>query len=1091
MRKYLALASLGLAVLVPSAAHADTYAAGSLIIPMDTTYQDAGMFKAYGLVYELLRNGIPVQWAIRRGKNYGGVDFTASATPYPSGTAIVGYGYRGGPWLVSAENASAAKPIITAWKAKNTTTVHVASAAFDADIARYLVTAPTIAMVADGNQKIARKYMQAAGIPDSTLDYAWPDTSPDMLTPAEIAGPSKTNHADGKLFDQEGAPVYCQLMSMHWAVSDARATPEVVAEVRSFLGHPTHFYAECQAVNAFENDPVYGHFLTPNGFSIASQPKTVDFYNADYPFAQLDGPFATTGGSEPAYSLPSGDSYKDADIVMVTAHGTPRGVGDVWMTGYLDGACSVQGDVEGTSSQACLGIGKVSYLGGHEWGTSVPISTNPSSQGTRLFLNSLFEAPCATETGQPRLYLGQYAPPTTTNAQVVYTFDYSNDSPTTALSAVLRDPLPAGATFVSASAGGVYANGQVTWDLKNLGKDEFGQVTLTLRFGSHATYGNQAFIDYKVGLNSYTVSSNAATTVYDGDSDSDGIVDSLDSCPSNYNPAQSFSWDVQSCGSCGTLCSVQGGTPRCSDGACIVSDCDASHSDCDRSYATGCEYANAGFQSDVANCGRCGQACTVLNGTAACVSGTCAIAGCSSSHADCNTLAGDGCEYDTAGFSTDRNNCGGCGVKCAATELCQAGKCVMSSCPVGKADCSAPSGDCETSILISAGNCGGCGIACAPPHAAGVCSAGVCAVGTCSPGFSDCNGLAGDGCEYAVAGFAADPDNCGACGVSCQLVNGSGTCIAGACQLSGCRPGFSDCDGVASNGCEYAETGFASDAKHCGGCGTVCSAPNASGVCANGSCSMGACVAGFVDLDHDPANGCEFACTATTTPETTCNGADDDCDGRVDEDYIPSHCGAGACAAASVCNAASEACVPSAPSVEGPIGAPNCSDGADNDCDGNIDDADTDCLDATGSGGTGAGGGSGAGSAGSVGAGGSTVGVAGTGASEAGGAAGAAGATGAGATSATSGGSSASGATGGDVGGKSGGSNSLAGHGGVSSGTSGSSAASGSGQANTDASEQAGCGCSVPGQRSSSPRSAAGLLLVGLVAWRRRRRAAA
>ena len=55
-------------------------------------------------------------------------------------------------------------------------------------------------------------------------------------------------------------------MSMHWNVTSAQATPEVVAETREFLKNPVHFFAECQAVNAFENLVPYGHFLTPNGF---------------------------------------------------------------------------------------------------------------------------------------------------------------------------------------------------------------------------------------------------------------------------------------------------------------------------------------------------------------------------------------------------------------------------------------------------------------------------------------------------------------------------------------------------------------------------------------------------------------------------------------------------------------------------------------------------------------------------------------------------------------------------------------------------------------------------------------------------------
>jgi hypothetical protein len=96
------------------------------------------------------------------------------------------------------------------------------------------------------------------------------------------------------------------------------------------------------------------------------------------------------GGSEPAYSLPAGDSYFVSDTVIITAAGTPEGESDVWMTGFRDGLCT-------PDEHECPGSGKVSYLGGHRYDVALPISTHPTTQGTRLFLNSLFEAPCALE----------------------------------------------------------------------------------------------------------------------------------------------------------------------------------------------------------------------------------------------------------------------------------------------------------------------------------------------------------------------------------------------------------------------------------------------------------------------------------------------------------------------------------------------------------------------------------------------------------------------------------------------------------------------------------------------------------------------
>jgi uncharacterized repeat protein (TIGR01451 family) len=492
----------------PAVARADDFAEGSLIVPMDVEYQDEGMLRAYGLVYELLRNDVPVRWTIRDGKDFGDVDFSASVEDFATGADLGQHGYRGGPWVIDAADAEDAAPVVESWLATYPeVNVHEATQAFTADVARYLVVAPTIAMVADGNQDIARGYMQAAAIPDSSLDYEWPNTSPDMLDVPELAGPTDANHADGALFDDQGNPVYCQLMSMHWGIRDAEDNPEVVAEVRQFLNHPTHFFAECQAVNAFENLEPHGFFLTPNGFEIADRPDAVDFYHADSPFGQLDGGWETVGGSEPAYSLPAGDVYKAGDITMVTEQGTPEGVGDVWMTGFLDGACP-------PDLHECGQYGKVSYLGGHRYSVDHPISANPDTQGTRMFLNSLFEAPCATASGLPALAVVVGAPAQTTDPEVTLRITYVNTGFTTALDATLMDTLPPGVTFVSASGGGAHANGVVTWELGNLGPGASGDLEIDVVLPAYGIYDNAAELQYRVGLNDLQMPSNVSSTEY-------------------------------------------------------------------------------------------------------------------------------------------------------------------------------------------------------------------------------------------------------------------------------------------------------------------------------------------------------------------------------------------------------------------------------------------------------------------------------------------------------------------------------------------------------------------------------------------------
>ena len=75
-------------------------------------------------------------------------------------------------------------------------------------------------------------------------------------------------------------------------------------------------------------------------------------------------------------------------------------------------------------------------------------------------------------------------------------------------------------------------------------------------------------------------------------------------------------------------------------------------------------------------------------------------------------------------------------------------------------------------------------------------------------------------------------------------------------------------------------------------------------------------------------------CVASADDDVTCNGADDDCDGQVDEDYSPVACGDGVCAATSSCNDGVE----TARQIGPANGADDDCDNVDNDCDGQADE---------------------------------------------------------------------------------------------------------------------------------------------------------
>lgn len=84
---------------------------------------------------------------------------------------------------------------------------------------------------------------------------------------------------------------------------------------------------------------------------------------------------------------------------------------------------------------------------------------------------------------------------------------------------------------------------------------------------------------------------------------------------------------------------------------------------------------------------------------------------------------------------------------------------------------------------------------------------------TISPdGTEVCNGD-DDDCNMLV------DDETVASGPLCTLDNADAACVAGTCGISMCSDGFDDCDMMSPNGCE---SPVAADPLNCGGCGMVC-----------------------------------------------------------------------------------------------------------------------------------------------------------------------------------------------------------------------------------------------------------------------------
>ncbi len=234
-------------------------------------------------------------------------------------------------------------------------------------------------------------------------------------------------------------------------------------------------------------------------------------------------------------------------------------------------------------------------------------------------------------------------------------------------------------------------------------------------------------------------------------------------------------------------------------------------------------------------------------------------------------------------------------------------------------------------------NCGACGVSCSGlPNADGVCADAACAIGMCLYGYHDLNRRVDDGCEYACAATTSveSRDN-GTCddGIDNDC-DGRSDEVDPDC--SRCVPEL--CDGI-DNDCDALideDYDLDFDPLHCGVCSRACgSYPHAVPACVLGECDI-RCDPGWSDLNGRIADGCEIPCSPTPGGlESACDGVDDNCDGETDEDFVAEACGLGICRRWSVCHRGRVVpCRPRDP----PATADAACNGVDEDCDGATDE---------------------------------------------------------------------------------------------------------------------------------------------------------
>ena len=349
--------------------------AGSLIIPMDNTYQTNGSLfnlKAYGLVNSLLHNLIPVKWAIASGKSKDGVDFSASVQRVlPTAGPTTNISFKAGPFIVHRAFTNWATPVMSAFG--NKVVVYRLMSDTPIDIRYDLTFRPRIMVLNDdGTAHIHTDLLTSAGFNSTILG-------------AETGLPS-TNFVTVPIVDTNltASACYSLVSSPHFG-GGGNENAKTLA-IRNFIENGGNFLAQCAAAFTYENNLNQGLFQTTTGIIDTGGPNLALSYPfPDLAFSQFQGDMSDEGGSLQSWQAANSFVFQRATHMQVQ------------YTGSVKMKASMAKLTPGSMGSAIF------YLGGHEYKSA----NNEDLNGRRMYLNAVFTPPkrlgnCAIACAQAR-----------------------------------------------------------------------------------------------------------------------------------------------------------------------------------------------------------------------------------------------------------------------------------------------------------------------------------------------------------------------------------------------------------------------------------------------------------------------------------------------------------------------------------------------------------------------------------------------------------------------------------------------------------------------------------------------------------------